>query len=74
MTTHEERISMFLRSLDISKKLKEEGTVTREEIVWLLHWLREYIAELDLTLNDLESLKVQLNSKQSVIDNKKEDN
>ena len=75
MTTHEERVNAFNRSLEIGKKLGESdlGSVDRSDISWLLSWFREYVVELDLTLIDLNYLKGQLNSIQSNNDKEKED-
>lgn len=84
MTTHKERVDMFFETIDISSKINEGvEEIPKYEVLWLLSCFREYIVELDKAYIDILKLKArldtlevytQLNSKQSVIDNKKEDN
>ena len=71
MTTHEQRVKDFERSHIIQK----DGLryLTSERFMFLVSQLREYIVELDLTLIEIDSLKAQLNSKQSKNDKEKED-
>ena len=75
MTTHKERVDMFLETLDIGNKIKEGiEEVSKYEVLRLLSCFRGYIVELDLAIRDLDTLKTQLNSNQSIIDNKEEEN
>ena len=84
-TTHEGRVSDFQKVLKIAKRLAfdKDAKISKSELEWLCVALQSYIIDLDIAYIDILDLKgrldtieitTQLNSNQSIIDNKEEEN